>query len=116
MNKRTRTSLETGNNSNLYFNVNMPQWSEAISSEEEDVGMRKYRRKNNVEIKNEEVKGKSSKSEEIKILKCSRKSHVENINEEMKGRSSKEEEIGILKCRGRSRVEIMNEELKGWTS
>ena len=50
--------------------------------------MRKCRRKSNVEIKNEEVKGKSSETEEIKILKCSRKSHVDIINEEMKGSSS----------------------------
>ena len=42
--------------------------------------MRKCSRKINVEITNEEVKGKISEVEEIKILKCSRKSHVEIIN------------------------------------
>ena len=43
--------------------------------------MRKFRRKNYVEITNEEVKGKSSEVEGIKILKCSRKIHVDIINE-----------------------------------
>ena len=42
--------------------------------------MRKCSRKINVEITNEEVKGKISEVEEIKILKCSRKSHVDIIN------------------------------------
>ena len=50
--------------------------------------MRKCRRKINVEITNEEVKGSSNEVEDIKILKCSRKSHVDTINEEMKGSSS----------------------------
>ena len=43
--------------------------------------MRKCRRKSNVEIINEEVKGSSSEVEEIKIHKCSRKIHVDIINE-----------------------------------
>ena len=37
--------------------MEIPQWSEAISIEEEDIGMRKCRRKSNVENTNEEVKG-----------------------------------------------------------
>ena len=43
--------------------------------------MLKYRRKNIVEIKNEEVKLIIGEMEEIKIRKCSRKSHVDIINE-----------------------------------
>ena len=38
--------------------------------------MRKCRRKINVEIINEEMKGSSSEVEDIKICKCRRKSHV----------------------------------------
>ena len=53
--------------------------------------MHKCRRKSNVEIKNEEVKGKISKVEEIKMIKCSRKIHVETVNEGMKGSTNKEE-------------------------
>ena len=61
--------------------MNIQQWSESSSSEEEYIGMCKCRRKSNVEITNEEVKGKSSEVEEIKIIKCSRKSYVDIINE-----------------------------------
>ena len=43
--------------------------------------MRKCRRKSNVEIKNEVVKGSSSEVEEVRILKCSIKSHVDIISE-----------------------------------
>ena len=35
--------------------------------------MRKFRRKSNVEIINDKVKGRSSEVEDIKIRKCSRK-------------------------------------------
>ena len=65
VNKTTQTSLETINTSNSNFNYNIPQWSEEISSEEEDIGMRKCRRKSHVEIINEEVKGSSSEVEDI---------------------------------------------------
>ena len=78
--------------------------------------MHKCRRKINVEIKNEEVKGKSSELEEIKILKFSRKIHIDIINEELRGSSSEEEEVGISKCRRRIKVEIMNRKVKEWTS
>ena len=43
--------------------------------------MCKCRRKSNVGITNEEVKGRSSEVEDIKIGKCSRKSYVGIINE-----------------------------------
>ena len=49
------------------------------------------RRKSNVEIINEEVKGSSSEVKEVKIRKCSIKSHAGIINEEIKGSSSEEE-------------------------
>ena len=52
--------------------------------------MSNFRRKSNVEIINEEVKGNISEVEEIKIRKCIRKSHVDIINEEKKGSSSEE--------------------------
>ena len=52
--------------------------------------MRRCRRKSNVEILNEEVKGSSSEVEEVKMRKCSRKGHVDIINEEIKGSSSEE--------------------------
>ena len=52
--------------------------------------MRKCSRKSNVDITNEEVKGKISEVEEIKMLQCSRNIHVETVNEEIKGSSSEE--------------------------
>ena len=53
LNKKTGTSRATSNTSNSNFNDNIPQCSEAISSEEEEIGMRKCRGKINVEIINE---------------------------------------------------------------
>ena len=88
MNKTTGKSRATSNTSNSNFNADISKWSEAISSEEENIGIHKGRRQINVENTEEEVKGKSSEKEEIKISKCSRKSHVETVNEEMKGSSS----------------------------
>ena len=99
MNKTRRNSRGTSNTSNLSFDVHIPKWGEAISSKEEYIGMRKCWRKINVEIKNEELKGKNSEVEEIKVRTCSRKIHGDTINEEMKGISSEEEYIGIRKCR-----------------
>ena len=78
--------------------------------------MRKCRRKFNVNIINEEVKGKISEVEDIKILKCRRKSHVDIINEEMKVSSSEDEYIVIRKCRRRSRFYIIKKEVIGLTS
>ena len=43
--------------------------------------MHDCRRKIDVGITNEEVKGISTELEEIKILKCTRKRHVETVNE-----------------------------------
>ena len=110
MNKTIETQA-TSNTSNSNFNAEIPQCGEASSSEKEDIGMRKGRRKSNVENTNEEVKGKISEEEEIKIPKCSRKSHVEAVNEKMKGSSSEDEDIGIIKFRRRDRVYIMNKEV-----
>ena len=109
VNKTTWATQSTSNTSNSNFNANIPQWREAISIEEEDIGIRKCRRKINVGIINEEVKGSSSELKDIKICKCSRKIHVDIKNEEMKGNSSEEEEIGIIRCRRRNRVDIINE-------
>ena len=44
MNKKTRTSRATSNTYSSNFNADTPQWSEASSSEEEDIGMRKGKR------------------------------------------------------------------------
>ena len=51
MNKKTQTSRATSN-----FNAYIQQRSEASSSEEKDIRMRKCRRKINAKITNEEVK------------------------------------------------------------
>ena len=88
MNNTTRKSQATSNTSNSNFNEYIPHWVESRSSEEGDIGMLNSRRKDNVDIINEKVKGSSSEVEEIKIRKCRRKSHVDIINEEMKGNSS----------------------------
>ena len=52
VNKTTRTSRATSNTSNSNFNANIPQWNGARSSNEEDIGMSKCRRKSNADIKN----------------------------------------------------------------
>ena len=108
MNGNPQTSRSTGYTFNSNFNANIPQWSYAIIIEEEDIGMRKCKRKRNVDITNEEVKGSISELEEIKIRKCSRKSHVDIINEEMEGSSSEEEYIGMRKCRREINSDIIN--------
>ena len=108
VNKKNWTSRSTSNTSNSNFNVTIPQWSEAISIEEEDVGICKCRRKFNVDIIHEEVKGISSKMEEIKLRKCSRKNHIDIINEETKGSSSEEEDIEMCKWSRISRVDTIN--------
>ena len=60
MNKTTQTIKTTSNTYNYDFNADTSLWGEASSNKEEDIVMRKGRRKSNVENKNEEVKGKSS--------------------------------------------------------
>ena len=60
MNKITQTSRATSNTSNSNINVNIPQWSEARISEEEDID---FSSKSNVETGNEEMKGSSSEEE-----------------------------------------------------
>ena len=58
------------------MNAKTGSCSEASSSEEEDVGMRKSRRKSDFENTNEESNGKSIEEEEIKLPKCGRKGDV----------------------------------------
>ena len=65
--------------------------NEASSSEEEDVGIRKSRRKSDFENTSEESNGKSIEEEDIKSPKCGRKGNVENVNEEKKESNSEEE-------------------------
>ena len=78
--------------------------------------MCKCRRKINVDIINEEVKGSIIEVEGFGKRKCRIKSHVYIINDEMKESSSEEEGIGIRNCRKISQVDIINEEVKVWTS
>ena len=56
------------------LNVKTGSFSQASISEEEDIGMRKGRRKGDFDNKNEELNGSSSEEEEIKPTKCGRKS------------------------------------------
>ena len=80
MNETTRTSPESSNHYNSNFNAYIPQWNEEITSEEEDILMRKCRRKNNIEIIDKEVKESSSEVKDIRIRKCIRKTCVDIIN------------------------------------
>ena len=73
MNKTTQKIQTTSNTYNSDFNADTPLWSEASSSGEEDIVMRKGRRKIIVENTNEEVKVKISEEEDIKRPKCNRK-------------------------------------------
>ena len=90
MNKTILKSRATSNTYNSNFNGDTPLWSEASSSEEEVIGMRKVKRKSNIENTNKDVKGKISEEGDIKIPKCSRKNHVETVKEETKESSSEE--------------------------
>ena len=90
--------------------------SEASSSEEEDIGMRKGRRKRYFDNTNKELNGSSIEEEEIKYPKCGRKGDVETKNEETKGSNSEEEEIGKHRFRRKGRIDKITEKLKGWTS
>ena len=65
--------------------MEIPQYSEASSSEEEDI---KCSIKSHVETVNEEMKGSSSEEDEIGIRKCRRRSRVEIMNKEVKGWTS----------------------------
>ena len=73
------------------LNAKTGSCSESSSSEEEDVGMCKSRRKSDFENTSEESNGKSIEEEEIKSPKCGRKGNVENVNEEKKESNSEEE-------------------------
>ena len=64
---------------------------EASSSEEEDIGMRKGRRKSDFDNTNKEWNGSIIEEEEIKSPKCGRKGNVETKNEETKESNSEEE-------------------------
>ena len=63
------------------YNAKKGTCSHASSSEEEGVGMRKGRRKDDFDYANEESNGKSIEEEEIKLPKCGRKDGVTNLNE-----------------------------------
>ena len=54
VNEITRTSRATSTTYNSNFNAKITQWIEASSSEEEDIGICKWKRKSNVEIINKE--------------------------------------------------------------
>ena len=61
--------------------MDIPQWSEATSSKEEDI---KCISKSHVETVKEEVKGSSIKEGKIRIRKCRRRGRVENMNRQVK--------------------------------
>ena len=71
--------------------MDIPQWSEVRSSEEEDI---KCIRKTHVETVHEEIKGSSSEEEDIEIRKYRRRIRFEIINKEVIGwtSSSKKQE------------------------
>ena len=85
VNNTTRTSQATSDTSNSNINVDIKQCSEASSSEEEDI---KCSRKSHVETVNEEMKVSSSEEEDIGIRKCRRRSRVEMMKKEVKGWTS----------------------------
>ena len=66
------------------MNAKTGSFSEASSSEEENIGMRKGRRKSDFENTNKELNGSSIEEEDIKSPKCGRKGNVETVNEETK--------------------------------
>ena len=82
MNKTTQTSLATSSTSNSSINVGINKCSKASISEEEDI---KCSIKSHVETVNEEMKGSSSEEDEIGIHKCRRRSRVDIMNKEVKG-------------------------------
>ena len=116
MNETNQTSQARSYTNKSNLNAKTGSCSEASSSEEEDIGMRKGRRKSDLENKNKELNGSSSEEEEIKSPKCVRKGNVETVNEETKESNSEEEEIGICECRRKIRIDKINEEVKGWKS
>ena len=72
------------------MNAKRGSCSEASSGEEEDIGMRKGRRKSDFENTNKELNGSSIEEEEIKSPKCGRKGNSETKNEETKVSNSEE--------------------------
>ena len=100
--------------------MDIPQWSEASSIEEEYIKCgRKIQATSNTSNSNINVdipQWSEASSSEEEYIKCSRKSRVETVNEVTKEKISEVEDIGIRKCRRRSRVEVINKEVKEWTS
>ena len=115
MNETNQTSRERSYTYKSNLNGKTGGCSEARSIEDEDIGMRKGRRKSDFENTNKELNGSSIWEEEIKSPKCGRKGNVGTVNGETKERNIEEEEIGIRKCR-KSRIDKINEEVKRWTS
>ena len=74
VNKTTQNIQATSNASNPDINTDITRWIEESSSEEEYI---KCSRKSHVGTVNEEIKGRSSEQEDIGILKSRRKSRVE---------------------------------------
>ena len=61
------------------MNAKIGSCSEVSSIEEEDIGMRKGRRKSDFGNTNEELNGIRSEEEEIKSPKCGRNGNVETV-------------------------------------
>ena len=115
-NKKNQTSRARSYTYKSNLNAKTVSCSEASSSEEEDIGIRKSRRKSDFENKNKELNGSGIEEEEIKSSKWGRKGSVETKNEKTKEINSEEEDIGIQKCRRKSRIDKIDEEVKRWTS
>ena len=77
MDETNQTSRSRSYTYKSNFNAKTGSCSKASSSEEEDIGMRKGRRKSDFDNTNEESNGKSIEEEEIKSPKCGRKVEVE---------------------------------------
>ena len=80
MDDTNKTSRANSDSYNSNLNVKKGACTESISSEEEDVGMHKIRRKGGFEHTNKESNGISSEEEDIKLPKCGSKGDVKNLN------------------------------------
>ena len=86
------------------MNSKIGSCSEARISKDEDIVMRKGRRKSDFENTNEDLNGSSIEEEDIKSPKCGRKGNVETVNKKTKESNIEEEEIGIRKCRRKTEL------------
>ena len=84
MNETNQTSRARRYTYKSNLNAKTGSCSEASSSEDEDIGMRKGRRKSDFDNTNGELNGKNIEEEQIKSPKCGNRGNVETVNEETK--------------------------------